>query len=29
MDFQLSEEHQMMRQSVKQMLAKYEHRKKE
>ncbi len=29
MDFQLSEEHNMMRASVKQMLSKYEHRKKE
>ena len=29
MDFALSDEHNMMRQSVKQMLSKYEHRKKE
>ena len=29
MDFQISEEHNMMRASVKQMLSKYEHRKKE
>ena len=29
MDFVLSEEHKMLRTSVKQMLAKYEHRKKE
>jgi alkylation response protein AidB-like acyl-CoA dehydrogenase len=29
MDFQLSEEHQMMRNSVRQMLSKYEHKKRE
>jgi alkylation response protein AidB-like acyl-CoA dehydrogenase len=29
MDFTLSEEHQLLRTSVKQMLAKYEHRKRE
>jgi len=29
MDFHLTDEHQLLRQSVKQMLSKYEHRKKE